>query len=179
MPSSLPAAPAAPAGPAGPNHRRWPRRLALLALLLGAIAAALPWLLQALVMDQLPRRLAQALGRPVALQAVQVGLWQREIRLSGLQIGPAQAGTPASAPAPPLLLLPQLRVQLSLQSLRHAAPVIEAVQADGLQLNLARTAAGRYDIDDLLARFASPPKADAPPAHFAVYNLATSHESVG
>lgn len=37
-----------------------------------------------------------------------------------------------------MLLLPQLRVRLSLQTLRHGAPVIEAVPADGLQFNLAR-----------------------------------------
>lgn len=146
MPRSLPAALAAPTGP---KHRRWRRWLGLLLLSGVAIAAALPGLLQALVMDQLPGRLAQALDRPVALQAVQVGLWQREIRLSGLQIGPAPADSPASAPTPtpapapslpllPLLLLPQLRVRLSLQTLRHGAPVIEAVPADGLQFNLAR-----------------------------------------
>ena len=93
---------------ADPRRRRWPWVLGLLALLAAALAAGLPWLLQALLMDQLPSRLSQALGRPVALQAVQVGLWQREITLTGLQIGPATG----QAAAPPLLLLPRERVQM-------------------------------------------------------------------
>ena len=71
------------------------------------------------------------------------------------------------------MLLPRLRLQWSLQSLRHGAPVLEALRLDGLQLNLARTAPGRYDIDDLLARFAGSPKEPAiEPARFAVYHLA-------
>ena len=58
-------------------------------------------------------------------------------------------------------------------ALRHRAPVVDALTIDGLQLRLARTAAGRFDIDDLIARFTPP--ADArpsdEPARFALYNL--------
>lgn len=150
-------------------RRRWPWLLGgLLALAVAAIAG-LPWLLRTLLMDQLPSRLSRALGRPVALQGVQADLWQRELTLTGLQIGGPAAGPAA---APPLLVLPRLRMRLSLQSLRHGAPVLEALQLDGLRLHLARTAPGRYNIDDLLARLAAGPAETASePARFAVYNL--------
>ena len=51
--------------------------------------------------------------------------------------------------------------------------MVETLLIDGLQLNLARTAPGHYDIDDLLARFApKPDAATAEPARFALYKLA-------
>lgn len=52
------------------------------------------------------------------------------------------------------------------------APVIEALELDGLRLHAARTAEGHDDIDDLVARLTPP--ADAPASqtpHFALDNL--------
>ena len=96
-------------------------------------------------------------------------------------IGPA-ATAPTAPTAPPLLALPWLQLQPSMQSLWHRAPVIEALQADGLVLNLARAGTSRYDIDDPPARLAGPPDKPAPageePARFAVYSLAVQQTRI-
>ncbi len=172
--------------------RRWTKvlgwTLAGLVLLAGLAWWGVPVLLKA----QIPLRLGQLLGRPVAVEAVAFVPWRLALTVTGLRIDaatvasaaikggkPAGTGSPtdAAAPAqpttPPLLQVAQLRIDLSPASLRQRAPVVEALVVDGLQLNLARTAPGHYDIDDLLARFAPPPGAAAgEPARFSLYNLA-------
>jgi len=160
---------------------RWLRRGAWAAAALAVLAGAVWWGLPALLLSQLPPRLSEALGRPVTLQAVEFVPWKLSLTLRGLRIGAAGepaagAATSAAAPAgPPLLLqVERLHADLSLASLRHRAPVVEALAIDGLRLNLARTAAGHYDIDDLIERFKPRPK-DTPagePARFSLNNLA-------
>ena len=133
------------------------------------LAGAIWWGVPALLKSQLPPRLSQALGRSVSLGEVQFHPLQMALVLQGLRI----AGAPG-ADAQPQLELDKLEVDLGLlQSLRHRAPVVESLAIDGLRVRLARTAAGRYDIDDLIQRFNAPadaqPGADA--ARFALYNL--------
>jgi len=171
------------AEPTPPRVRRWPRRLLWLVLAALLLLAGAGWGLPALLKSQLPPRLGQALGRPVTLDSVAFVPWRLELTLTGLRIGAAGApgaGSLASA-APPLLQVDRLQASLSLASLRHRAPVVEALAIDGLQVHVARTAAGHYDIDDLLQRLAAPPAdpaADAPPTRFALYNLALRNASL-
>ncbi len=103
----------------------------------------------------------------MTIEAVAIVPWRLEITLTGLQIAAADSN------AAPLLQIPQVQARLSLQSLRHGAPVLQALAIDGLRLNLVRTAPGHYNIDDLLTKLATQPAA-APgePARFALYNLA-------
>ena len=138
-------------------------------LVLVLLAGAIWWGVPALLKSQLPPRLGQALGRTVSLGEVQFHPLQMALVLQGLRIG----GAPG-ANAQPQLELDKLAVDLDLlQSLRHRAPVVESLAIDGLRVRLARTAAGHYDIDDLIQRFNTP--ADTPPgaepARFALYNL--------
>lgn len=147
------------------------------------------WGVPALLKAQIPLRLGQWLGRPVAVDTVAFVRWRLALTVTGLRIGAAtgddtapvdgstaRSGSPAAAPphaAAPLLQVAQLRMALSAASLRHRAPVVETLLIDGLQLNSARTASGHYHIEDLLARFASKSgAAAAEPARFALYNLA-------
>jgi len=155
-----------------PRASRWTRRLLWLPAIAAVLLAAAWWGLPALLVSQLPPRLAQVLGRPVTLDGAAFVPWRLELTLTGLRIGAAADAGPT---APPLLQIERLRTDLSLASLRHRAPVIDALAIDGLRLNLARTAAGRYDIDDLVHRLAAPPADGAPPgepARFALQNLA-------
>ena len=120
-----------------------------------------------LVMWQAPQRLSALLGRPVTLGSVDFHPWSLEIVLHDLAVGPAPG-----ASAPPLLRVDRVRANVALSSIVRRAPVIEAIDVDQARIALARTAAGHYDIDDLLQRFAS--KHDAKPsepARFALYNL--------
>ena len=140
-------------------------------LVLAALAAAAWWGVPALLVAQVPVQLGKALGRPVSLAGARFDPLQFAVELQDLRIGPA-AGT---AGGEPLLAIRQIQADLALgQSLRHRAPVIEALAIDGLRARLTRTAEGHYDIDDLIAHFSTPSAAqpDAEPARFALYNLA-------
>ncbi len=145
----------------------WLRRFAW-----GVAALLLLWLvlwlaLPALLKWQLPLRASEALGRPVTIGDVSFHPWNLDLTVKEFVI----AGLPAGAE--PLLRVGQLHANLSAASLFRLAPVIEALEVDALRLRIARTGAGHYDVDDLIARFTPGPdaKAAAEPAHFALYNL--------
>ena len=60
-----------------------------------------------------------------------------------------------------------------LASLLRLAPVADAIQVDDPVVSLTHLGEGRYDIDDILARFKTPDDAPAgEPPRFAFYNLA-------
>ena len=145
----------------------WLRRLAWgvgsILLLWIVVWLAIPPLLK----WQLPLRASEALGRPVTLGEVGFHPWNLDLTLNDLAV----AGLPATPE--PLLRVKRLHTNLSISSLFRLAPVVEALEVDGLQLRVARTAEGHYDVDDLIARFAPKPDAKpaAEPAHFALYNV--------
>ncbi|HPG78949.1 MAG TPA: DUF748 domain-containing protein [Piscinibacter sp.] len=147
----------------------WPRRLAIaLAVLLALWALA--WLaVPPLLKSQAQSRLSELLGRSVSIGAVDFRPWSLELTVSEVAIGPAPGGTQA------LLKLARAYVDADAGSLWRRAPVIAALELDGLDVKLARTSPGHYDIDDLLARFApdpaAAPAAPGNPPRFALYNL--------
>jgi len=146
---------------------KWIRRLVVTVAALAALWVAAWLALPPLVKWQAPARLSAALGRDVTLGAVDFHPWALELVLHDLAIG----GAPGAS-GPPLLRVARVRANVALSSIFRRAPVIEAIDLDQARIALARTAPGRYDIDDLIRRFA--PKPDAPPsepAHFALYNL--------
>lgn len=111
----------------------------------------------------------EALGRPVSLQQAHFQPWRLAIVLDGLQIDAAAPGQP------PLFKLAKLDAALSLRSLLRGHLVVESLALTQPELRIARTAEGRYDIDDLITRFAAKP--GAPPSddpEFAVYNIELS-----
>lgn len=147
----------------------WPRRGAIALAVLLALWA-LPWLaVPPLLKSQAQSRLSALLGRSVSIGAVDFRPWSLELTVSDLAIGPAPGATQ------PLLKLARAYVDGDAGSLWRRAPVIAALELDGLDLRLARTSPGHYDIDDLLARFApdpaAPPAKPAEPPRFALYNL--------
>lgn len=154
-----------------------PRSLARRALWTLAALSALVTLLLLLVTLALPgwitgRGVAlatEALGRPVQVEAAHVQPWRLALVLEGVRI----AGRSADQPA--LFTLDKLDAALSLRSLLRGRAVVESLVLSRPQLRLARIAEGRYDIDDLLQRFAAAPDApDAPDPEFAVYNIELS-----
>lgn len=137
----------------------------LVVLLLLALASI--WLLPWLIRQQVLPMATQGLGRSVTVQQLDFTPWRMELTLRGLQVAGAATGDA------PLLEVEHLAANLSLSSLWHRAPVIEALTLDRPLLRLARVAEGRYSIDDLLQRLQAgpPPKPDDKPAQFALYNL--------
>ena len=144
----------------------WLRRLGwtVAALMLLMVVA---WLaLPSLLLWQLPPRLGEALGRPVTIGKIELTPWTLEVAANDVAIGGPQGASE------PLLTIARAHADLSISSLFRRVPVIEAIEIDAPVLRVARTAEGRYDIDDLLARFAPDPAAPpAEPARFAIYNL--------
>lgn len=149
-------------------HHAWTRRalrtFAALLMLWVVAWAALPPLLR----WGIAHFGSQALGRPVAVGAVDVRPWSLELTLRELAIGGA------SPEVPPLLTVDRLYVDAELQSLLRLAPVVDALTIETPHLRLTHLGDGRYDIDDILARLARPDQPDTGPARLALYNLVLS-----
>jgi uncharacterized protein involved in outer membrane biogenesis len=146
---------------------KWLKRLGVAVAALVALWIVTWAALPPLVRWQAPARLTALLGRPVTLGDVAFHPWALEMTLDDLQVGAA----PGAAGAP-LLKVGHVRANVALSSIFRRAPVIEAIDVDGLRLNVARLSDGHYDIDDLLQRFAAKPDAaPSEPTRFALYNL--------
>jgi len=134
-------------------------------VLVGVVLLALPGVLR----WQGEKQLSALLGRQVTIDKVTLAPWRLEASVQGVTV----AGLVGVAE--PQLRLERLRFDADISSVWKRAPVVTALEADGLRLRLTRTAAGHYDIDDLIQRFtptSPPPAADDPsPARFALHNL--------
>ena len=147
---------------------QWIRRslwaVGALVALWGAAWLAVP----PLVKWQAEQRLSGLLGRSVTIGEVGFHPWSLQLTIGELAV----AAAPGAASAEPQFRLSRLRIDVDARSLLRLAPVVEALQIDAPRLRVARTAAGRYDIDDVLQRLA--PKPGGPPGdppRFAIYNV--------
>ena len=114
---------------------------------------------------QLETRGSQLLGRELRVGQVQFSPHTLTLTLRDLSMASASGDAPQ-------LQVERLFVDLDARSLLRLAPVIAALEIDAPRLKLARLADGRYDIDDLLQRFAPQPDAQpSEPARFALFNL--------
>lgn len=148
-----------------------PRLRRTVAWLLGvfALLLLLAWLgLPPLVRAVAQQQLSQQLGRQVTLGAVRFNPFTLTLRIEQLAVAGARAGEA------PLLELGAAEVNADLRSVLRGAPVLESLSLQSPRLRLARLGDGRYDIDDLLARWAQRPRSPEPdtgPPRFALYNL--------
>jgi hypothetical protein len=145
---------------------KWFRRTVWLlvawAIVCAALWLALPWWLK----PEIEKHASEALGREVRVDRLDIRPWSLVLGLRGVRVG----GTSSTDHA--LLTVDEVQVDADLRSLWERAPVVSAVVVRAPKLRLARVAEGRYDIDDLLEKFALPADAtDAQPARFALYNL--------
>ena len=155
--------------------RRWMRRLAWTVAALLALWVLLWQGAPLLIKWQAEKIGTKKLGRPLRIGAVQLdpsllGLTLREVSVGG-----------AKAEEPPQLAVKRLYADLALESAWRLAPVLKAVQADAPALRLRYLGAGHYDVDDVLARFASAPAAppqDEKPARFALHDIVVQGGSI-
>ncbi|HEY8878023.1 MAG TPA: DUF748 domain-containing protein [Roseateles sp.] len=138
---------------------------ALVTLLLLIITLALPgW-----VTGRGAALASEALGRSVTIEEASFQPWRLALIVEGLSIAGPKAGQP------PLFKLQKMDAALSLRSLLRGRAVVESLALTQPELRLARLDEGRYDIDDLIQRFAAKPgAADEPDPEFAVYNIELS-----
>ncbi len=146
---------------------------ALRLLMWAALAVSLLWVTAWLAVPpllkwQLQTRGSELLGRELRVGEVRFAPMTLSLTLLDLSVG---AG-PGDRDNTPQLQVERLFVDIDARSLLRLAPVIEGLEIDAPRLRLARLGHGRYDIDDLLQRFApQPDAAPAEPARFALFNL--------
>jgi uncharacterized protein involved in outer membrane biogenesis len=150
------------------KQNRWVRR-GLAALLILLAVWLLAWLAAPpIAKGQIERIASEQLGRQVTIGKVDFTPWTLEAAVHDLRIATAD-GTQAQ------LAVKRVYLDAELQSLFRLAPVVDAVAIDEPVMLLTHLKDGKFDIDDILARFASAP--DAPPsepARFAIYNIAVT-----
>ncbi len=118
------------------------------------------------------KRLSELLGRTVTIGKVDFSPWSLRLAIDELAVSAAPIAGQGGAALPPQLSIASIRVDADARSLLRLAPVVESLQIDAPRIRLQRTADGHYDIDDLLARLAPRPGAEAgEPQRFALYNL--------
>jgi uncharacterized protein involved in outer membrane biogenesis len=156
-----------------PARRRLPQGLRWAEWLIGALLLlwAVAWLaVPPIVKSQAEQRLSSLLGREVRIGKIDFSPWSLQLTLEQFSVASA-----AGADAPPLLSAQRVMANADMRSLLRLAPVIEALEIDTPVVRVARVADGRYDIDDIVERFArapaEPKKEGAEPARFALYNL--------
>jgi len=159
-------------GPA-PTRLNWPRTLrngVVAALVAIALFALLGFLIVPVVAKGKLEALATLeLGRTTTLRRLEFNPFTLHARLFDLALADRE-------PQRTLLRFDTLDVDLSLESLWKRAPVLDAVRLARPQIELVRTADGRYNIDDLIERIGKEP--EGPPAHFSINNIEIDDGSV-
>lgn len=137
----------------------------------------LTWLaVPPIVKSQAEQRLSSLLGRELRIGRIGFSPWSLTLTVEKLTLASA-----TGAGAVPQLSIDRILVNADLRSVLRLAPVIEALEVDTPVLRLARVADGRYDVDDIVERFAQAPAAPQDgdePMRFALYNLKLHNGSV-
>jgi len=112
---------------------------------------------------------SEFLGRTVKIGQVRFLPWSLELSLHDVSVADAQGKGH-------LLQVQRIHVDAELQSLLRWAPVVDALEIDAPKIRITQQGPGRTDIDDILDRLAqsgaSADSPNAPPAAFALYNIA-------
>ena len=123
---------------------------------------AAPWLIK----SQLQQAISEQLGRRATIGQIDFNPWTLELTIQDFAVA-SQDGKTVQ------FQIKRLYVDGEIESLFKLAPVAQTLQVDSPQLKLIRFSAGRYDIDDVLARLAKrDPSSSDDPMHFALFNIA-------
>ncbi|SEV86905.1 DUF748 domain-containing protein [Luteibacter sp. 329MFSha] len=138
----------------------WCAGVVLVFALLGFLAA--PPLIRA----QAEKHASAALGRPVTIGDIDLNPFTLDLTVERLHIAEADGRTP-------FVDVDRIDANASWASLFRAAPILDALTIDRPRIHLRRDTARRFNISDILDRFAGDPKApDTGPARFALSNIA-------
>jgi len=164
---SGPAAPAAQTGDAAGRRRRWLRVLLVVLAVVGVYALLGFVVAPRVAQGQLVERLAAELGRPVAIGRIEFNPFTLVLRVHDFSVSePAGGGDGEFAG------FARLEADASWRSLYRLAPVLSSVSLHQPRLHLARDAAGRYSIQDLVDKWAArPPAEPGPTPRFSVANI--------
>ena len=150
------------------NRSVWPLRLLWVVVGLAVLVAASWVLVPPILKSQLEKRVSEQLGRAFTVGKIDFKPWALELELNDLALARADG-------AAPQIQIKRVFADASVQSARRLAPVLDALQIDGLDIKLTHLGNGKYDIDDILARLSQPPEKpvepDAKPPGFALFNV--------
>ena len=155
------------------TQRRWLRYVlwvvASVAFLMALSWLAVPWI----VKNQLQKTAGEQLGRKVTVGQIDFKPWTLELTINDLAIA-SQDGRSAQ------FQLKRLYANAEIESLLRLAPVVQALVLESPQLKLTHFGDGKYDVDDILARFAKQDRGaeQRDPLRFALFNLALSGGSL-
>lgn len=107
---------------------------------------------------------AREIGRTLKVGDVRFNPFTLKATLTDLSV----AGLPDEKA--PLLTIGTIEANVSIASVRHLAPVIEALRASAIRANVVRLAENRFNFSDIVDRLMAKP-ASPEPARFALYNL--------
>lgn len=121
-----------------------------------------------IVRNQLEKRLAETLHRPVSIERVRINPFKLSASIEQLRVGEREGDATA-------LSFEALYVDVAYQSLVRLAPVVQALRITRPYLRVVRNDDQRYNFQDLLDEFSAPPPqpppADKPPPQFALFNI--------
>ncbi|MES2934580.1 MAG: DUF748 domain-containing protein, partial [Pseudomonadota bacterium] len=127
------------------------------------------WLLLWLVVppllkSQIEQRGGEKLGRKLSIGAIDFKPWSLELSVSDIRLAKADG-------IGKQLGIGRIYVDAEMASLWHLAPVMDAITVDAPVLALTHLGAGRYDIDDIVARLNQEPKSPPSQLKFGLYNM--------
>jgi hypothetical protein len=130
-------------------------------LLCGIGAVAVPLVIQHVVLD----RLGDAIGRQVTIERTRFNPFKLTLTASGVRVA-EQDG------AADFVTIERVLADLSISSVRHLAPVIEALRIEAPVMRLQRTDPARFNFSDIADRLAAAPaEPEAERARFVLRNV--------
>ncbi|MEW5835548.1 MAG: DUF748 domain-containing protein [Pseudomonadota bacterium] len=147
------------------SSRRTRRTLAIVAAVLVLFGLLGFFAAPPILRGQIEKRASAALSRPVTVGAVHFNPFTLRLQLDRLHIGGRDGKTA-------FVDVDKAVINASWTSLFRMAPVLDALRLDHPQIQLTRSADGRFNFSDLIDRYAAKPGAQpSPPARFALANV--------
>ncbi|PXW88926.1 uncharacterized protein involved in outer membrane biogenesis [Nitrosomonas sp. Nm84] len=153
------------------RYKRLSISLGIVVALIALLVALSYFWLPGYAKSQLETRLSELLQRPVSVASIEIKLHTLELIIQGFRIDEKADAREESAT---LFAFGKLHVDLSIESLKHRAPVITSVSLVEPKLHLVREAENQFNISDLLEKFSQPAdEKDEDPgdAQFSISNI--------
>ncbi len=137
--------------------------VAVFLLLCGLAALAVPLAIQHVALE----RIGESIGRQVKIERTRFNPFKLTLTARGVRIGEQD-------PSADFVTIDHVLADLSIASIRHLAPVVDALKIEAPVVRLQRSEASRFNFSDLIQRLAAAPAEPQPkgePTRFALHNL--------
>ncbi|MDZ7653673.1 MAG: DUF748 domain-containing protein [Burkholderiaceae bacterium] len=116
---------------------------------------------------------SRELGRPLTVGKISANPFTLRITAHDLALAEAPGGDAA-----PFVQVARITLDLSLASLWHRAPVLDALQVDGVRARIVRSGLQRFNFSDIVDRLQAAPKTSAEPARFSLNNIEVTNSEI-